>query len=106
MGDASEKGLDAGFSDEEKEDLDTLIAAFNKDRKLLDSEASVDNLMQQVDTISKRFSQLGDIVSKTNKRLDAFYEIIQLMYRKSEIMNDRLNTLISELQKDADIIME
>ena len=106
MGDKNEKGFDIGFSDEEKEDLERMIGAFNDDRKTLALDPSDENLIQQMETIREHFIQIGKIIAKTNKRLDSFYEIIQLMYRKSEIMNDRLNMLISALEKDADIITE
>jgi hypothetical protein len=37
---------------------------------------------------------MGEIVLKINKRMDAFYEIIQLIHQKSEIMNQRIDVLI------------
>jgi hypothetical protein len=104
MGDKNSNGFDTGFSDEEKEDLDKLIGAFNEDRKALVIEPADEKLMHQMETIMDRFSQLGEIVSKTNKRLDSFYEIIQLMYQKSEIMNDRIDAIIRTLDKDTDYI--
>jgi hypothetical protein len=106
MGDKNSAGFDSGFSDEEKEDLDKLIGAFNEDRKAFVIESADEKLMHQMEAIMDRFSQLGKIVSKTNKRLDSFYEIIQLMYQKSEIMNDRINTLIHTLEKDTEFITE
>jgi hypothetical protein len=106
MGDKNEEGFDTGISDEEKEDLDKMIGAFNKDRQALVIESADEKLVHQMEAIMHRFSQLGEIVSKTNKRLDSFYEIIQLMYSKSEIMNDRINTLIRTIEKDTDFIME
>ena len=104
MGDKNSNGFDTGFSDEEKEDLDQLIGAFNENRKALVTEPADEKLMLQMEAIVDRFSQLGEIVSKTNKRLDSFYEIIQLMYQKSEIMNDRINTIIRTIEKDEDDI--
>ena len=104
MGDKNSTGFDTGFSDEEKEDLDKLIGAFNQDRKTFVIESADEKLMHQMEAVMDRFSQLGKIVSKTNKRLDSFYEIIQLMYQKSEIMNDRINTLIRTLEKDTEFI--
>jgi hypothetical protein len=103
MGDKNSNGFDTGFSDEEKEDLDKLINAFNEDRKTFVIESSDETLKHQMEVIMNRFTQLGEIVSKTNKRLDSFYDIIQLMYQKSEIMNDRINTLIHAIDKDTDI---
>ena len=106
MGDTNGNGFDTGFSDEEKEDLDKMIGAFNEDRQALVLASSDEKLIQQMESIMDRFSQLGEIVSKTNKRLDSFFEIIQLMYHKSEIMNDRINTLIRTFEKDTNFIME
>jgi Trm5-related predicted tRNA methylase len=106
MGDKNANGFDIGFSDEEKEDLDKMIGAFNEDRQALVLEPTDEKLIHQMEAIMDRFFQLGEIVTKTNKRLDSFYEIIQLMYHKSEIMNDRINTLIRTFEKDTDFITE
>jgi hypothetical protein len=106
MGDKNVNGFDTGFSDEEKEDLDKMIGAFNKDRQALLPESSDEKLIHQMESIMDRFAQLGEIVSKTNKRLDSFFEIIQLMYHKSEIMNDRIDTLIRTFEKNTDFITE
>jgi hypothetical protein len=37
---------------------------------------------------------MGEIVLKINKRMDAFYEIVQLIHQKSDIMNQRIDMLI------------
>lgn len=102
MGKANENGFDAGLSDEEKEDLDRMIGAFNADRKPLAADSADEDLKRQIEIIEKRFARLGEIVSRTNKRLDSFFEILQLLHRKSEIMNDRFNALLRVLQKDSE----
>jgi hypothetical protein len=106
MGDKNINELHTGFSDEEKEDLDKMINTFNENRQALLPGPSDEKLMHQMESIMDRFSQLGEIVSQTNKRLDSFYEIIQLMYHKSEIMNDRINTLILTFEKNTNFITE
>ena len=102
MGETNGSEFDAGFSDEEKEDLERMIGAFNADRKSLAADLADENLKRQIEIIEKRFSHLGEIVSRTNKRLDSFFEILQLLHRKSEIMNERFNTLLQVLQQDAE----
>jgi dephospho-CoA kinase len=102
MSEVNESGFDAGFSDEEKEDLERMIGAFNANRKSLTVESADESLKRQVEIIEKRFTQLGEIVLQTNKRLDSFFEILQLLHRKSEIMNDRFNRLIRLGQEDAE----
>ena len=94
MTEKKQDGFDLGLSDEEKADLESMISDFSADRP--DQAISAPNIDMQdrADELHKKFSQMGEIVLKINKRMDAFYEIVQLIHQKSEIMNKRIDTLI------------
>ena len=103
MAEKTHEGLDLGLSEEEKADLENMISEFNADRSSLPPETSVDDLQTRVSELNQKIAHLGEIVLKINKRIDAFYEIIQLIHQKSEIMNKRVDTVIESTQAYKDI---
>ncbi len=94
MTEKKQEGFDLGLSDEEKADLESMISDFSADRSTQPALTPETDLQGKVDELHKIFSQMGEIVLKINKRMDAFYEIIQLIHQKSEIMNKRIDMLI------------
>ena len=94
MAEKKQDGFDLGLSDEEKADLENMISDFNADRSEEPPSAPDIGRQDNVNDLHKKFSQMGEIVLKINKRMDAFYEIIQLIHQKSEIMNKRIDMLI------------
>jgi hypothetical protein len=94
MTENKQEGFDLGLSDEEKADLENMISDFSADRSDQPASATGVDLQDKVDELHKKISQMGEIVLKINKRMDAFYEIIQLIHQKSEIMNKRIDVLI------------
>lgn len=103
MVEKNQGGIDFGLSEEEKADLENMISDFNADRPSLPAETSVDNLQTRVGELNQKISHLGEIVLKINRRIDAFYEIIQLIHQKSEIMNKRIDTVIESTQPYKDV---
>jgi hypothetical protein len=94
MTDRKQDGFDLGLSDEEKADLENMISDFSADLPTQALSAPDLDLQDKADELHKKFSQMGEIVLKINKRMDAFYEIVQLIHQKSEIMNKRIDMLI------------
>jgi len=94
MTEKKQDGFDLGLSDEEKADLESMISDFSADRSDQPVSAPDMELQGKADELHKKFSQMGEIVLKINKRMDAFYEIVQLIHQKSEIMNQRIDMLI------------
>jgi len=103
MTEKKQERFDLGLSEEERADLENMISDFSADRPSLPAENSVDDLQVRVRELHEKFLHLGEIVLKINKRIDAFYEIIQLMHQKSEIMNKRIDTVIESTQSYKDI---
>ena len=94
MPDKEQDGFDLGLSDEEKADLESMISDFSADRSNQAASTPDMDLQDKTDDLHKKFSQMGEIVLKINKRMDAFYEIVQLIHQKSDIMNQRIDMLI------------
>jgi len=49
--------------------------------------------------MSAKLAQFGDVLLKFDTKMKSFYEILLLSYKKSEIMNQRIDTLI-EIMKN------
>ena len=95
MAGKDQEGFDLGLSDEEKTDLENMISDFSADRSAMPTTVSDENIRESVDTLNEKFSQMSEIVLKINKRIDAFYEIIQLLHQKSEVMNKRIDSVVA-----------
>jgi len=89
------QGFDIGFSEEEKTDLENMIRDFNADQPSLSPEIPAEELQTRVGELHEKISQMGEIVQKINRRIDAFYEIIQLLHQKSGVMSQRIDTVIA-----------
>lgn len=83
-----------GLSEEEKRDLETMIADFQKD---CDHLPDADAIQEQLDTLNKRLADLTRMFLTLDKRMKPLYEIIRLTYQKSEILNERINTIIKSI---------
>ena len=94
MTEKKQEGFDLGLSDEEKADLESMISDFSADRSAQPASAPGIDLQDKVEALQNKFSQMGEIVLKINKRMDAFYDIVQLIHQKSEVMNKRVDMLI------------
>ena len=94
MGAKDHEGFDIGLSEEEKADLESMISDFSADHASAPASSANDDLMERLRTLNDRISQMSEIVLKINKRIDAFYDIIQLLHQKSEVMNQRIDALI------------
>lgn len=94
MTENKQEGFDLGLSDEEKADLESMISDFSANRSSQATSPQGADMQDTVQELHNKFSQMGEIVLKINQRMDAFYEIIQLIHQKSEIMNQRVDMLI------------
>jgi hypothetical protein len=94
MTENKQEGFDLGLSDEEKADLESMISDFSANRSPRADPPQDADMQDTVRELHHQFSQMGEIVLKINQRMDAFYEIVQLIHQKSEIMNQRVDMLI------------
>ena len=88
-----QKEIDFSLSDEEKNDLDRMIQDFNQKRNEQLDRTDIEIVDQQLNAMQNRFEQLSEVILKINDRVDSLYEILRLMHQKSEILDERINTL-------------
>jgi len=98
MGEEFQPELDVGLSEEEREDLETLIKTFRHELPVIASDANVEELQQQVQEMTAYIARLSEMVLKFDTRMKSYYEIIRLFYQKSEKMNERINVIIKYLK--------
>jgi len=90
--------LNAGLSDEEKHDLEQMIIDFQKERGADDSPPDGVSVQQQIDTINERLTHLSQMFLTLDRQIKPLYEAIRLTYQKSEILNQRIKTLITSIR--------
>lgn len=87
-----------GLSEEEKRDLEIMIADFQKDcTRLSGAGPGADPIQEQLDALSKRLAELTRMLLTLDRRMKPLYEIIRLTYKKSEILNERINMIIESI---------
>ena len=99
MTDEYQTELNVGLSEEEKKDLEELIAAFRQKESSTPPDKSAEDVHSQIKSMSAKLAQFGDILLKFDTKIKSFYEILLLSYKKSEMMNQRIDTII-EIMKN------
>ena len=90
--------LNIGLSEEEKRDLEQMICQFQEKRSESRPETDLESIQQQIDTINQRLADLSNLFLKLDRRIKPLYETLRLTYQKSEVLNQRINTLIESLR--------
>jgi chromosome segregation ATPase len=90
--------FNVGLSDEEKRDLERMIGEFQEMRSHKDPANDINVLLQQIDTLNQRLAYLGNMLLNLDRRIQPLYETIRLTYQKSEILNQRIDTLIESIR--------
>lgn len=90
--------FDIGLSDEEKNDLERMIGDFQKARSRTEPSHDLTAIQKQIDTLNQRLAYLTHMFLTLDRRIQPLYETIRLTYRKSEILNQRINTLIDSIR--------
>ena len=90
--------LDIGLSEAERRDLEQMIHDFQKERDWGESPRDIDSLNAQIDTINARLTALTHMFLTIDRQIKPLYETLRLTYRKSEILNQRINTLINAIR--------
>ena len=98
MAECSPFGCNIGLSDEEKNDLEEMIGEFQKERSESRPTGDLETIQQQIDTINQRLANLSNMFLNLDRRIKPLYETIRLTYQKSEILNQRINTLIDSIR--------
>ncbi|MBW1866253.1 MAG: hypothetical protein JRI38_00685 [Deltaproteobacteria bacterium] len=99
MTDGIRPDINIGLSPAEKNDLEKLIGEFSAGQNKDTSGNSVDDIQKQLSAMKKLLARHGEMLMKFDSRMKAFYEIIRLTHEKTEIMNDRITTVIETIQR-------
>ncbi len=99
MAEGTRSDINIGLSVAEKNDLEKLIGEFSAGQNKGSVGNSVEEIQKQLAAMKKLLARHGEMLMKFDSRMKAFYEIIRLTHEKSEIMNDRINTVIETIKE-------
>lgn len=87
-----------GLSDEEKNDLRQMIGEFQKERTSVAPGDDIAAMQQKIDTINESLAQITKMMLKFDQQIKPLHETIRLTYRKSKIINHRIDALIDAIR--------
>ena len=93
MDDELHPELNTGLSEEERDDLETLIKSLREDKRAIGLGVSLDEFRRYVETMVENIARLSDMMLKYDDRIKTLYEILRLSHRKSETINNRITTI-------------
>jgi chromosome segregation ATPase len=89
-------GIDTGLSENEKHDLETMIGNYQQSRQAAgDSE---DTEQKQIEALQKRLAYLTSMFLDIDRRMKPLFETVRLLVEKSEVLNQRIDTVIDALR--------
>lgn len=98
MGNQTNLEFNIGLSEEEKNDLERMIGEFQQERNSVLPTIDLSAIQQQIETMNKRLAYLTNMFLALDRRMKPLYETIRLTVEKSEILNQRINTLIESIR--------
>jgi len=99
MRDSLQNGLDAGLSDAEKQDLEAMIKAFKNETRDDDGQTPPASSAEDMTAVKDQIARLGAIISRMNRRMDAFYQALLLMHQKTEITGRQISEIAEVLDE-------
>ena len=88
--------LNMGLSEEERRDLERMIGEFQQARP--HTETDIESIQKQIEEMNKRMAYLTNMFLTIDRRMRPLYEVIRLTFEKSEILNQRINTIIDAIR--------
>ena len=98
MTDEHQTELNVGLSDGEKKDLEKLITAFREKESSPPPDKSAEDVHGQIKSMSAKLAEFGEILLKFDTKIKSFYEILLLSYKKTEMMNQRIDVIIEIME--------
>jgi len=99
MADESFAKINFGLSNEEKEDLDELIKALKQTAATVASpDMALDDLAENVRRMSAQIVQFSEILLIFDRKMNSLYQIMHLLFQKSEVTNERLDAIFESAQ--------
>ncbi|RJQ85271.1 MAG: hypothetical protein C4519_03450 [Desulfobacteraceae bacterium] len=75
--------------------MEKMIADFQQSRKI--GHVDPDAIQKQIEAVNKRMAYLTTMFLTLDRRMKPLYEVIRLLLEKSEILNQRIDTVIDSL---------
>jgi len=92
-----------GLSDGEKKDLEELITSFKEKQSSAPPDPSAEEVHNQMKSMSAKLAHFGEVLLKFDAKMKSFYQILRLSHKKSEIMNQRIDTIIDTIKGQKDL---
>ena len=87
-----------GLSEDEKRDLEKMIGDFQKERGRVNNDRNYESIQRQIEMMNKRLAFLTSMFLAIDRRMKPLYETICLTYEKSELLNQRIDTIIDTIR--------
>jgi hypothetical protein len=88
-----------GLSEAEKQDLEKMIGEFRRKQPAEALPATNGPNQAQLDSVTRRLADLTEMVLTIDRQIAPLAEIIRLSHKKSELLSQRLDTVIAALKK-------
>jgi uncharacterized membrane protein YgaE (UPF0421/DUF939 family) len=88
--------FDPGLSEDEKRDLEQMIGDYQQSRE--NGRKEEESIQKQIDALQKRMAYLTSMFLSMDRRMKPLYESIRLLAEKSEVLNQRIDTIIDAMR--------
>ena len=88
--------FDPGLSEDEKRDLEKMIGDYQQSRE--NGRRDEESIQKQIDALQKRMAYLTSMFLSMDRRMKPLYESIRLLAEKSEVLNQRIDTIIDAMR--------
>jgi len=101
MEDEHQIDFNIGLAEEERKDLEKLIGVF-KDEPFSRSHstATPEDMQKQITLLKEKMTRMSVVLLDLDKKMRSLYEVVRLFYRKTELMNERINDIVEVVEKD------
>ena len=100
MEDEPQMDLNIGLAEEERKDLENLIGVLRDEEFSLSPNEATEDLQKQVTFLKEKITRMSVVLLDLDKKMHSLYEIVRLFYRKTEVMNERINDVIKLVKTD------
>lgn len=96
--------INIGLSEKEKNDLEKMIKAFQKDKEKTEASITLERISERLNDMNRRLAYLTDMFLKMDSRMKPLFDIVHLSHQKSKILNSRIDdiTTVLEMGKNDD----
>jgi len=94
MEDEPQMDLNIGLSEEERKDLENLIGLLKDEKLSLSPNQATEDLRKQNTFLNKKVIRISVMLLDFDRKISSLHEVVSLLYRKTEVMNARINDLI------------